>query len=73
MRREHLQAEIEGVLDQHVGIYKNQVARLSEELEDVSIKLTQRERVLKSVWNDSDRWRDDFPRLAAFSNVAIEG
>jgi hypothetical protein len=72
-RSEHLQAEIEGVLDQHVGIYQDQVARLSEELENMNLKLTQRERVLELVWNDSDRWRDDFPRLAAFSNVAIEG
>jgi hypothetical protein len=71
-RSEHLQAEIEGVLDQHVGIYQDQVARLSEELENMNLKLTQRERVLELVWNDSDRWRDDFARLAAFSNVAIE-
>jgi hypothetical protein len=38
----------------------------------MNIKLTQRERVLELVWDDSDRWRDDFARLAAFSNVAIE-
>ncbi|KAK2427996.1 hypothetical protein QL285_026539 [Trifolium repens] len=72
MMRECLQADIEGVLDLHVRTYEDQIAQLREELRDVNANLAQRERVLELVWDDSDRWRDDFARLAAFSNIAIE-
>jgi glycogen synthase len=72
MRRERLQTDTEGVLDLHVRTYEDQIARLREELEDVNTKLARHERVLELVWDNSDRWRDDVARLAAFSNMAIE-
>jgi hypothetical protein len=53
-------------------VYEERVARLNEELEDVNTKMTQRGMVLELVWGDSDRWRDEFAKLAAFSNMAIE-
>ncbi|GAU44577.1 hypothetical protein TSUD_139500 [Trifolium subterraneum] len=67
-RCEHIQAEIEHIL----RVYEERVARLNEELEDVNTKMTQRGVVLELVWGDSDRWRDEFAKLAAFSNMAIK-
>ena len=34
--------------------------------------MAQRGMVLELVWGDSDRWRDEFAKLAAFSNMVIE-
>jgi hypothetical protein len=67
-RYEHLQAEIEHI----IRVYEERVARLNEELEDVNTEMAKRGMVLELVWGDSDRWRDEFAKLAAFSNMAIE-
>ncbi|GAU24439.1 hypothetical protein TSUD_364230 [Trifolium subterraneum] len=67
-RCEHIQAEIEHIL----RVYEERVARLNEELEDVNTKMAQRGMVLELVWGDSNRWRDEFAKLAAFSNMVIE-
>ncbi|CAJ2635603.1 uncharacterized protein LOC123923460 [Trifolium pratense] len=68
---EHLQSSIQDHLDQHVRAYVDQIARLNRELEDMSVELTRRGVILGFVWDDAIKLKENFSKLAAFSNMVI--
>jgi muconolactone delta-isomerase len=70
-KRECLQSGIQDFLDQHVKAHVDQIARLNGELEDKSAELARRGVILGFVWDDALKLKENFSKLAAFSNEVI--